>query len=98
MRFTDVLLAFPAILLALGLGSVLRPSIPVVMLILTIITWPALARLVRSQVLTVRERAYVESARCAGAQRLPTSSFATSCRRLSASRLSGERCRSRRPS
>ena len=67
MRFTDVLLAFPAVLLALGLGSVLRPSIPVVTLILTIITWPALARLVRSQVLTIRERAFVESARCAGA-------------------------------
>ena len=70
MRFTDVLLAFPAILLALGLGSVLRPSIPVVMIILTVITWPTLARLVRSQVLSVRERAFVESARCAGASDL----------------------------
>jgi len=49
MRFTDILLAFPAILLALGLGSVLRPSVPVVVIILTVITWPALARLVRSQ-------------------------------------------------
>jgi peptide/nickel transport system permease protein len=67
MRFTDILLAFPAILLALGLGAVLRPSIPVVTLILSIITWPPLARLVRSQVLSVRERAFVESARCAGA-------------------------------
>lgn len=67
MRFTDVLLAFPAILLALGLGSVLRPSIPVVTIILTAITWPTVARLVRSQVLSVRERAFVESARCAGA-------------------------------
>src|SRR5664279_5086635 len=66
MRFTDVLLAFPAILLALGLGSVLRPSVPVVILILAVITWPALARLVRSQVLSTRERAYVESARCVG--------------------------------
>src|SRR5258708_3393911 len=70
MRFTDVLLAFPAILLALGLGSVLRPSIPVVMIILTVITWPTLARLVRSQVLSVRERAFVESARCVGASDL----------------------------
>lgn len=68
MRLTDVLLAFPAVLLALGLGSVLRPSIPVVTLILMIITWPALARLVRSQVLSIRERAFVESARCAGAE------------------------------
>jgi peptide/nickel transport system permease protein len=68
MRLTDVLLAFPAILLALALGSVLRPSIPVVMLILVIITWPTLARLVRSQTLTVRERQFVESARASGAK------------------------------
>lgn len=67
MRVTDVLLAFPAILLALGLGSVLRPSIPTVLIILTVINWPALARLVRSQVLSVRERAFIESARCIGA-------------------------------
>jgi peptide/nickel transport system permease protein len=67
MRLTDVLLAFPAILLALGLAAVLRPSIPVVTAILTVITCPALARLVRSQVLTLRERAFVESARASGA-------------------------------
>jgi ABC-type dipeptide/oligopeptide/nickel transport system permease subunit len=67
MRFTDVLLAFPAVLLALGLGSVLRPSIPVVIVILTFITWAPLARLVRSQVLIVRENVYVVSARAVGA-------------------------------
>jgi peptide/nickel transport system permease protein len=67
MRLTDVLLAFPAILLALGLGSVLRPSISTVMIILTIITWPTLARLVRSQVLSIKERQFVESARSVGA-------------------------------
>jgi peptide/nickel transport system permease protein len=67
MRFTDVLLAFPAILLALGLGAVLRPSVSVVVIILTVITWPALARLVRSQTLSIRERAFVESARASGA-------------------------------
>jgi peptide/nickel transport system permease protein len=67
MRFTDVLLAFPAILLALGLAAVLRPSVPVVMIILTVVTWPPMARLVRSQVLSIRSRAFVESARCTGA-------------------------------
>jgi peptide/nickel transport system permease protein len=67
MRFTDVLLAYPAVLLALGLGSVLRPSIPVIILILMVITWPILARLVRSQTLSMRERQFVESARAAGA-------------------------------
>jgi peptide/nickel transport system permease protein len=67
MRLTDVLLAFPAILLALGLAAVLRPSISVVVVILTIITWPALARLVRGQTLSIKERAFVESARASGA-------------------------------
>jgi peptide/nickel transport system permease protein len=67
MRFTDVLLAFPAVLLALGMAAVLRPSIPTVVLILTVITWPALARLVRGQTLSIKERAYVESARASGA-------------------------------
>lgn len=67
MRLTDVLLAFPAILLALGLGSVLRPSVNTVIIILMIITWPTLARLVRSQVLSIKERQFVESARSVGA-------------------------------
>ena len=70
MRFTDVLLAFPAILLALGLAAVLRPSIPVVVIILTVITWPALARLVRGQTLSIKERAFVECARASGARDL----------------------------
>jgi ABC-type dipeptide/oligopeptide/nickel transport system permease subunit len=67
MRVTDVMLAFPAILLALGLGSVLRPSIPTVIIILSVVTWPALARLVRGQVLIIRDRTFVESARASGA-------------------------------
>ncbi|MCL4247438.1 MAG: ABC transporter permease [Anaerolineae bacterium] len=70
MRFTDMILAFPAVLLALGIGAVLRPSIPVVIGILTFITWAPLARLTRSQVLSVRERTFVESARCIGASDL----------------------------
>lgn len=67
MRVTDVVLAYPAVLLALGLGSVLRPSIPVIILILMIITCPTLGRLIRSQTLTVRERQFIESARASGA-------------------------------
>jgi peptide/nickel transport system permease protein len=66
MRLTDVLLAFPATLLALALGAVLRPSIPVVVLILVFISWAPLARIVRSQVLSVRERTFIESARAIG--------------------------------
>ncbi|MEO8395857.1 MAG: ABC transporter permease, partial [Chloroflexota bacterium] len=67
MRFTDVLLAFPAILLALALTTVLKPSVAVVTIVIAMIGWPSLARLIRSQVLVVREYAYVESARSLGA-------------------------------
>lgn len=66
MRLVEVFLAFPAILLALGIGAVLRPSIETVILILSIITTPTLARVVRSQTLTVRERLFVDSARASG--------------------------------
>jgi peptide/nickel transport system permease protein len=66
MRATEVLLAFPAVLLALGFGSVLKPSVRTVFLILMFITWPPLARIIRGQVLAVREQAFVESARAIG--------------------------------
>ncbi|MEO1442702.1 MAG: ABC transporter permease [Chloroflexota bacterium] len=66
MRLTDVLLAFPAILLALGLSAVLRPSVRVVIMIVAVITWPLLARLVRSQTLVIASQEYVESARALG--------------------------------
>jgi peptide/nickel transport system permease protein len=67
MRLVDVLLAFPSILLALGLAAIFRPNITIVIVILSAITWPTLARLVRGQTLSVRERAFVEGARAAGA-------------------------------
>lgn len=66
MRVVDVLLAFPAVLLALAFGAVLRPSVTTVVIIVTLISWAPLARLVRSQVLTVRERDYITSAHCIG--------------------------------
>ena len=70
MRLTDVLLAFPVILLALALTTVLRPSVTVVTVVIAAIGWPALARLIRSQVLVVRELAFVEAAHSLGASDL----------------------------
>ena len=66
-RLLDVLFAFPAILLALAIVSALRPSIYNAMLAITIVAVPSFARLVRSSVLGVRERAFVEAARSLGA-------------------------------
>jgi len=68
MRTIDVLLAFPAILLALGLAAVWGHNFQTVTLILSVVTFPPLVRLMRAQVLSVRERLFVASARSLGAR------------------------------
>jgi peptide/nickel transport system permease protein len=66
-RLMDVLLAFPGILLAIALVAVLGPSLMHVVLALVSIGWVGYARLVRGQVLKVRELEYVQAARALGA-------------------------------
>jgi peptide/nickel transport system permease protein len=66
-RFMDILLAFPGILLAIALVAVLGPSLVNVVLALTSVGWVSYARLVRGQVLKVRELEYVQAARANGA-------------------------------
>jgi peptide/nickel transport system permease protein len=67
MRITDVFLAFPGLILAMAIVSVLGPSVTSVMIALTIVWWPAYARLVRGDILQLREEDYVEAARGLGA-------------------------------
>ncbi|MGQ0569671.1 MAG: nickel transporter permease [Armatimonadota bacterium] len=62
MRVTDMFMAFPPILLAMAVVVVLKPTLANTTLALVIVWWPAYARLVRSQVLTIKERSYVEAA------------------------------------
>jgi peptide/nickel transport system permease protein len=62
MRLTDILLAFPGILLAIALVAVLGPSLNNVILALAVIGWVGYARLVRGQVLKVREMEFVTAA------------------------------------
>jgi len=66
-RVMDVLMAFPGILLAIALVAVLGPSLGNVVLALVVIGWVGYARLVRGQVLKVRELEYVQAARAIGA-------------------------------
>jgi peptide/nickel transport system permease protein len=66
-RIMDVLLAFPGILLAIALVAVMGPSLRNVVLALVVIGWVGYARLVRGQVLKVRELEYVQAARALGA-------------------------------
>jgi len=67
MRVADVQLAFPAILLAILLASVLGPSLWNVIVVISITNWVVFARVTRSQVLSLRTREYVEAARTLGA-------------------------------
>jgi len=70
MRITDVVMAFPPILLALALAAVLpqgQRGPGTLLLVIGGITWTAAARVFRSEVLSLRERQYVEAARALGA-------------------------------
>jgi len=68
MRLSDILLAFPGILLAIALVAVLGPSLNNVILALSTIGWVGYARLVRGQVLKVREMEFVTAAKALGAR------------------------------
>ncbi|MER8646427.1 ABC transporter permease [Mesorhizobium sp. M1252] len=70
MRVMDGLMSIPTILLAMALISLTGPGIGILVVAITIPQMPSVTRLVRSAVLSVRERPYVEAAVCGGA-RLP---------------------------
>jgi len=67
MRAADVVLAFPGFLLAIALAAILGPGLMNLVLALTAMGWTGYARVVRGEVLSLREREYVEAARTLGA-------------------------------
>jgi ABC-type dipeptide/oligopeptide/nickel transport system permease subunit len=66
MRFADVTMAFPTLLLLVALVAALQPSLVVVFLTIGLVGWAGMARLVRAQVLVVRELEYIQAARALG--------------------------------
>jgi ABC-type dipeptide/oligopeptide/nickel transport system permease subunit len=77
-RFIDVLLSFPTLLLALGLasacqlgngclGGLIKPGLTTVVIVIALVSWTYVARIVRGQVLTLREKEFVEASRSLGA-------------------------------
>jgi len=68
MRFADVTLAFPTLLLLIALVAALQPSLTVVFLTIGVVGWAGMARLVRGQVLVVRELEFVQAERALGAR------------------------------
>jgi peptide/nickel transport system permease protein len=76
-RAIDVVLSFPVLLLGLGLGAacdvhgcvkgVVQPGVPTIVAIVALVNWTYIARIVRGQVLSLREREFVAAARALGA-------------------------------
>ena len=67
MRLADVTLAFPTLLLLIALVAALQPSLPVVFATIGLVGWAGMARLVRGQVLVVRELEFVQAEQALGA-------------------------------
>lgn len=67
MRFTDVMLAFPGLLLAVGLVAVLQPSVWTIFIVIGLVSWTGVARVIRSEVLSLREREFIAAAHAIGA-------------------------------
>ena len=70
MRLADVTLAFPTLLLLIAMAAALQPSLGVVFLTIGIVGWAGMARLVRGQVLVVRQLEFVQASRALGARDL----------------------------
>jgi peptide/nickel transport system permease protein len=77
-RTMDLLLAFPVLVLAIGIGvacagaegcagGLIQPGLTVVIFVITLTSWPYMARIVRGQVLSLREKEFVEAAQSLGA-------------------------------
>src|SRR5206468_1334950 len=66
-RLADVTLAFPPLLLLIAIAAAVRPSLPVIFVVIGVVGWAGMARLVRGQVLVTRALVYVQAARALGA-------------------------------
>jgi ABC-type dipeptide/oligopeptide/nickel transport system permease subunit len=77
-RFIDIMLAFPVLLLALGIasacslgggcaGGLIKPGLTTVIVTIVVINWTYIGRIIRGQVLSIREKEFVEAARASGA-------------------------------
>lgn len=66
MRFTDVMMGFPALFFLILLISLIGPNVEVIYLTMGLLGWPSIARFARGQVLSVRKETYVDAAQASG--------------------------------
>jgi peptide/nickel transport system permease protein len=67
MRFVDIMLCFPTLFLILAVIAIVGPSIWVIMIVIGITSWMDVSRLVRAEILTLKERDFVAAAKAIGA-------------------------------
>lgn len=66
MRFTDIMMAFPDLLLVMAIVAIKGPSLGVIFVAIGLVSWTQFARIVRSQVLSIREMEFIEACRALG--------------------------------
>ena len=67
MRFTDLMMAFPALLLAIALAAIFSPSLWIVALVIAMVNWVQVARVVYTQTRSIAEKQFIEACRALGA-------------------------------
>lgn len=67
MRFTDLMMAFPPLLLAIALAAILKPGLNIVILVIALVNWVQIARVIYTETVGLSEREYIEAARALGA-------------------------------
>lgn len=67
MRFTDLMMAFPPLLLAIAMAAILKPGISIVILVIALVNWVQIARVIYTETIGLSQREYIEAARAMGA-------------------------------
>lgn len=67
MRFTDLMMAFPPLLLAIALAAILKPGLWIVIIVIALVNWVQIARVIYTETTSLAEREYIEAAKALGA-------------------------------
>jgi peptide/nickel transport system permease protein len=67
MRFTDLMIAFPPLLLAIALAAILKPGLAIIIVVIALANWVQIARVIYIETTALSEREYIEAARALGA-------------------------------
>ncbi len=67
MRLTDLMMAFPPLLLAIAMAAILKPGLNIVILVIALVNWVQIARVVYTETVSLSQREYIEAARALGA-------------------------------